>query len=651
MNLIPQGRTRVYEFLQEPSHNSTWDTTMGPDGRLYMSLSSELKDMGYARLYEYDYKTNCGRKLLDVEDLIVPRPRALRPSKFHTSISVMNDGKLAMTTHSTDKGISHPTWMPHAFFGNSWEGFSGSQVIVYDPGTGKAEIFGTPAPNESLYTSCYDRKHNAYWSLGYLKGHLYRFDFNTRKVKDFGKVTENGSYRICPGADGNLYSASKSGWMFKIDTDAEKVIDMNYRVPMVPAEKDYFSIGNFSKGCIGPDNRLYVCIMHGPDMIAIDTEKETVENIGPYIPEEKFAWDQCTHSIFGMAFDAKGRLWYAVDSFCDAGVPGSPDGLYCWDITRGGKPEYKGIIGVPGRISACVSELYIHDGHLLMVDQNHGVAPTAVFVADIDEIDSAAGAVVHIDPEAQSDTMYHAADEERFGYNKPFNENGAIIAANPFTFDGDLAEYYRLWRMLAPDHIEDSRVKGMVWHGDSLTGICGKDEDYVFTIEDGRAAIVAASKYPGLETLKREITQLIPETKKLPAYPGRQFRAKATAAADLSGGRKLVGTEDGLLALISDGKVWSLGMCGYNGPVRSISACPDGGRAYGTAGDDEDLGMVFTYSDAAGLELKGMIQRHDMHLDGAVASNVLSACAVSPDGKKLAVGSADRMGMIYIYNI
>lgn len=648
--LIPQRDTRVYEFNGELDHNSTWDTSMGKDGCLYLSLSSELKDMGFARLYEYDYKTDTARKLMDIEETLTPHYRALRPSKFHTSISFANDGRLIATTHSTDKGLTHPSWMPFGYFGHMWEGFEGSTVVAYDFETGKTEALGVPAPHESLYGSCYDAAHNAFWSLGYMKGHLYRFDLDTHKSRDFGKVTEWGSYRLQTAADGNIYSSSKSGWLFKIDTEKQEVIDMNFRLPMHPADKN----GNFGEAVLGPDGRLYVSVQNTGFIFAIDTTNDKIETFDNVLGEtQRFSSlpIEGTDGIYGMDFDSKGHLWYVMDVFSD-GSEWIPDALFCWDILRGGKPEFKGFVGVPGRISACVSRMYIHDDTLLIVDQNHGVAATAVFSVGISQFDDCEPMLL-IDPNNQEDNMFHDGDPEQNGYNKPFLENGAVIAANPYKYEGVLKESYRIWRMLAPENIEDSKVRMLAWDGDRLLGICGDKEEYVFVTENGSIEIKKALDDKELYKKVIELSggAITTSDMKMPYYPGRQYEAVPVAETALSGGRKLVGTEDGILCIINGENVFSLGMVGYNGPVRSLTSAPDGKTAYGTAGDEEDLGMLFRYSDDKGLELLGMIQIQTPETDGMLESNILSVCRVSPDGKMLAIGGADRLGTVYIFNI
>lgn len=74
-----------------------------------------------------------------MEDVILPHDRQIRASKFHSSICFMPDGRLIMTTHTTDESPCHPTWMPIAYYHHLWEGFAGGHILIYDPQTGHGE--------------------------------------------------------------------------------------------------------------------------------------------------------------------------------------------------------------------------------------------------------------------------------------------------------------------------------------------------------------------------------------------------------------------------------------------------------------------------------------------------------------------------------
>jgi hypothetical protein len=73
--------------------------------------------------------------------------------------------------------------------------------------------------------------------------------------------------------------------------------------------------------------------------------------------------------------------------------------------------------------------------------------------------------------------------------------------------------------------------------------------------------------------------------------------------------------------------------------------------AYGIAGDDSDLGMVFSFDEKHGLKWLGRVFFNKFKEPGIAASCELSAIAVSKDGKRLAIGSRDRMGCVYIYTL
>ena len=111
----------------------------------------------------------------------------------------------------------------------------------------------------------------------------------------------------------------------------------------------------------------------------------------------------------------------------------------------------------------------------------------------------------------------------------------------------------------------------------------------------------------------------------------------------------IVGTRDGLLAIIKGRNVFALGNAAPYGPVRSLCTNPARTRLWGTAGDDEDMGTVFYYDDTVGLRQLGFLV-YNIHgyFDGPSASNVLSSIAVSPDERMIAVGGADRIGAIHL---
>ena len=66
-----------------------------------------------------------------------------------------------------------------------------------------------------------------------------------------------------------------------------------------------------------------------------------------------------------MDFDSDGVLWYVVTSLnnyeenLESRIPA---GLFRWDITRGGKPEFMGAAGTPKRVCGWNSEVVCTKG-------------------------------------------------------------------------------------------------------------------------------------------------------------------------------------------------------------------------------------------------------------------------------------------------
>ena len=74
-------------------------------------------------------------------------------------------------------------------------------------------------------------------------------------------------------------------------------------------------------------------------------------------------------------------------------------------------------------------------------------------------------------------------------------------------------------------------------------------------------------------------------------------------------------------------------------------------EVYGVGGHDDDMGMVFSYCEEEGLRWLGHVSYAAPSDDGAYHCSILSSCAISPDGKRLAIGSDERLGQILYYTI
>lgn len=656
--VMSQTGVKQYVFPLEFSHNAIWDSNVSPEGKLYFGLASEIFTGNYVRLCKYNYENNEVDTLFNVEDIILPNDRTIRASKFHTSISFMNDNKLIMTTHTTDKSPAHPTWMPDAYYNHIWEGFPGSNIVTYDPVTGVASNLGVPVPRESIYGALYEPGHNCLFFTGFFKGHLYRYSIDEKRVVDLGKVSENYSFRLVLGPDGNIYGASRSGYVYKVDADTLKITDMNYRLPYYnykyPRE-----FRNISVGRVGPDNRLYFAVMFGRDIIALDTKTGKFENMGRYLPADNYIRGENRNGIFGMDFDSKGVLWYALSSKNDTtdipetGLPGS---LFRWDITRGKAPEWAGLVGTKHRIGAWMSEVCISkDDILYAIGSNHSLDGPDITAIDLKifELD------MHNLTKDIRDDFYNPSAPQYIASSKKLFDLERMGEQNPVSFNQKVAAPpILLWREQAPDFIDQSCVTGLYWDDSNiLYGVCGKDKKFIFKIEDFKLISLRQVEELEPEYVNSLLERMEPKPSRfkthhpLPCYPGRQYKAFSAIDVDFSNQRKIVGTFDGMLAIASKDGVFSLGPASPNGPIHAMSTNPDKTVLYGVAGDQDDMGSVFTYDDKNGLLWKGFVYYESPGPAGVVCCTNLSCCSVSKDGRYLAIASNDRLGTVILYDL
>ena len=656
--LMSQTGVKQYVFPMDSDHNAIWDGMVTKDGAMYFSLATELSTAGFARLYRYDFETNTAEECFKAEDVIMPSYEAIRASKFHTSISEMADGKLVMTTHSTDKSPLHPAWMPWGYYHHVWEGYAGSNIIIYDRRTGKAENLGIPVPHESIYGALYDARHNALFFTGFFRGHVYRYAFDEHRLIDFGQLSENFTFRLVFDKNGDVIGASRSGWMYKINAETLEVQDLNYQLP----HKTYpaYTGGDFkefSNGAVGPDGRLYLFVFYGRQVIAYDSDTNTFESMGDYLPGyEKHAADETRNGVIGMDFDKDGVLWYAVYSRnCSSGIReiGMPSSLFRWDITRGGKPEWMGIIGTPKRAACWTSELCISSEDIMYITgSNHATDGPDITAVDLKQYRED---MYRLCEETLEDEYYMNPDSERYQKIADFlYKQDKFGEENNWKVEMDLASQpTRLWRALAPDHIEDSSVKALFWEdGTTLTGVCGSSEnEYIFRTVDGKLTeLIEKEKDPQRCKKLMDAKENQPDIKGLPYYPGRQYLAAASASVDM-GGKTIVGTRDGMLAVCDGDKVFGLGPAVYNGPIRDLCVTPDGKKVYGVGGHADDMGIVFSYDEENGLRWLGHVTYDAPSEYSTIHCPVITSCAVSPDGKRLAVGSGGRLGQIIYYQL
>ena len=662
--LIHQGQPEDYRVINqtgvkqaltnEPKHNACWDSHLTPEGEFYFSVCSELMVGEYAKLYKYDFDSNKAHECFYSGDTLLKSNRYIRDSKFHTSICSLPDGRLITLTHTTDKSPCHKAWLPYAFVSNPWEGFAGSELMIYDPKTNHVELKGIPTPRESAYGAVYSPKDNAYYMLGYMRGHLYRFDLSTNKCEDKGQASEFHCYRLAIGPDQNVYFSTRSGFLMRYNVDLQKIEDLNVRIPCDKSEGIHDWPYTYLGPCvIGPDNRMYLTGNFTDILSAYDPKTNKIEIIGKLIPADEYVDNDAQHAMIpGMAFDKDGVLWYSTMSFRDNEDEfyKVPSMLGRWDVLHADKPEILGLLGTPDRIQTHNVNMSIDLKRdiLYTVSTNHSFHSPDVIAIDLQKFRPVCK---ERGPIATDKLVYAPGDEMYREFAQKWHETKAAIRENQPNLKAKRIEPVRLWKQVSVEDINNTAVKTISWiDNETVQGICGKNKYYAFCIKGGKLTEWKEIDSKAAESYMPAEPKISAE---LPSYPGRSWRANAICQCEWLDGSSLVGTEDGFLARINkDGTVFSIGPAVCQGPIRSICADLDHKVAYGVGGDVEDIGNVFRYDEKKGLEYLGYVcsDAWDDSI-GTCVNFVPSACAVSPDGKKIAIGGADRLACAFIVTL
>ncbi len=357
---LPEELTRFTQLPNAEGHNAVWDFAKSPDGRFYVSVCGENEKPLTALLYEYYPKTGDIRLIFDVANAWIVDARQMPPSKIHTSIDFLPDGRLIMATHNTAPAPGHKQWMYEQYYEDPWEGFPGSIVMIVDPDTNEVQVRGIPVPRESMYGGMLGNDPRFYYFLGYMRGHFYRLDLETNEVKDYGKVSEFSSCRLVKDREGRLYGSSYTGGVWRYDPATERIENAKARFTSPNGTKHR---RQFIFAVHSPRNTIFMVDNMDGELLELDPETLEATNHGPiHLPEQR---PVNPYGIGGLAADDDFVLYYGLKTYDGY----SPIRLVRWDVLNGGAPENLGLVTPAGKDSQYLCEMIFDDeGKLHMVD-------------------------------------------------------------------------------------------------------------------------------------------------------------------------------------------------------------------------------------------------------------------------------------------
>jgi hypothetical protein len=651
--LLPQDVLRVSEFPAASKHNAIWDFGWGHDGKMYAALCGELGNAVNVMLYEYNRCTGRLELCFDGGREAMADPRMIPPSKIHTSITPIPGGKVIMSTHTTARSSAHPYWLFEQHYTHQWEGFPGSHVLIWDPATRQCSNLGIPVTRDSIYGAAYDARNNALWFTTFLRGHLYRLDLESRNVRDFGQITEFGSYAVIKDPLGNMLTSSRSGHVFHVAVDDCRITDLGIfaaEPEMNPLWHVHRVLGHHA---LMPDGRLLLSFYFSERLYAFDPAKLKFERLGNFCPTS-FRQSAPSAAQKGLAFDSRGILWLAT--MCPTNVTiGSATHLHRWDIMKGGKPEYVGMIGTPERATACISEIHMDEDDVLHIaDTNHGEDIPRILAVNTRAINSP----FKRGKQVRDVTAYILYEDGKKAYPADNYESAAAPYLKLLRQMDDYNEFLehkarsavsaaettgiRLWRYFGRGPA--SVVKNLEWR---------QPDELVFEVASGTYMLTEKERFQNpMETghsfRKPETPPEALNAARPPSRQGRQFKSGISAWTRWGDFSWIIGTEDGCIALYHEKTklTYALGAIGMHGPVHQIAAAT--GHAYGVSGDPSDLGHVFHYCAETGLRELGRLY-FKPESESVFSSTRPVKVAVSLDAERVAISVADDLGCIYIY--
>lgn len=663
--LIPQEGVKLCIPEGYPTSNCCWDGTLSPDGIFYISLGSEGGEGNYAYLNRYNEAENKVETCFYTKDYILPQKRSFPGSKLHSNIDFLPDGRIICCNHTTDKPPHHPEWLPYAYHSHPWESFAGSSLFIYDPKTGFVDSCGIPYPKETLYGGVYSAKNNAYYTVGFFKGHIVKYDLTTREATDLGKGIETCSHRLHIGPDKNVYYTSPAGWLNRINVDTDRLEWTGIRLPKHYCDTNNRWLPRYITSYFNlDDERMLMLAGYANQMFEYNIRTNEIKEYGQLIScGELFEGYGNLYYNFSGDLDKDGVLWYSVSPRLE--VPASergtthPTGAYLlrWDWQNGGKQELMGLLGTPDCVCGLISDLRIdRERDVLFAVCSSGKTPPLICL-DLAAQRRNAGArgPAHnvaknypqkVDPKDVPATMPGGTR----GYE------GASFENNHEAFNTHKVYQIRLWTKLKDDQ-ENSAVLGLYWvNPTTIRGVCGNHEPkYGFEIHGQIVTHVTLltdmDEANRQEYLSCSIPQIPDPGVKLPHVAGRQYLAVPSASTDWHDGRKLYGTKDGMLAMVNGEKVFSLGLTSSSGPVRALCTNAAKTVAWGTCGDELDLCGIFRYDDEGGLQTQGLLYWRGKGINSLVSPDYLTCIACSPDDSFLAMGSGDRTGTVFLVDM
>lgn len=227
-------------------------------------------------LFSYDPKTGVGK---DHGVILVDEwtPAWIRDrSNFklgHHALELGGDGNLYGATSAT--------------YGGEYSDFKytdqhGGVMIRYDPKRERAESLGVLVPHEFVFCTTTDNQGRQLFGLTTPMHYFFAYDLVRKKTAVKGQLKGprgNICHDLAHDGDGNVYGSYGGGRLFKYDSNSDRLIETNIRLPG-QGVVDYIVKGE--------DNVLYGGTWDG-FLFSFDPEKQKLRDLGKPVDETRLS--------------------------------------------------------------------------------------------------------------------------------------------------------------------------------------------------------------------------------------------------------------------------------------------------------------------------------------------------------------------------
>jgi len=191
---------------------SSWgNLCVASDGRVYTSIGDHGDAQGGdARCFVhcFDPQTKRFERVVDMNEVVPPKPGRVAWSKIHAGIHEGADGKIYFTCTLNDGRVSaDPKFR--------WDDtLPGGQIYQYDPATGKTVPFYSLPAKRTATESLFDRRRNRWWcnleGSGLADERLWGVDLATKQMFEAPKGSMALRRAFAVAADGSVFFNSDS---------------------------------------------------------------------------------------------------------------------------------------------------------------------------------------------------------------------------------------------------------------------------------------------------------------------------------------------------------------------------------------------------------------------------------------------------------